>query len=336
MGIVTVGIDLAKNVFALHGVDQSGKAVFIKPKVVRGQLLEMVAQLPPCLIGMEACSGAHHWAREFSRFGHTVKLMAPKFVAPYRMSGKRGKNDAADAAAICEAVTRPNMRFVPVKDVDQQAILCLHRTRQGFIEERTALYNRLRGLISEFGIVLPQKVERLRREIGAHLEELPGWANRCVGDLLVHADRLNERIEEYDQAIAEAARQDAAQPATDATSRHWPDDGQCAGRQPGRWSRFQEWSPTRRLGSAWCPASTAAAAKRGWAGSPRPAMPTCAACWSWAPEPFSPVSARSKTASVAGHEVWSNDAATGKPRSPSPPRTCAWRGRCCTTATISD
>ena len=124
---------------------------------------------------MEACSGAHYWAREFSQFGHTVKLMAPKFVAPYRMSGKRGKNDAADAAAICEAVTRPNMRFVPVKDVDQQAILCLHRTRQGFIEERTALYNRLRGLISEFGIVLPQKVERLRREIGAHLEALPGW-----------------------------------------------------------------------------------------------------------------------------------------------------------------
>mgnify|MGYP000882813569 FL=1 len=136
MNIVTVGIDLAKNVFALHGVDQSGKAVFIKPKVARGQLLEMVAHLPPCLIGMEACSGAHYWAREFSQFGHTVKLMAPKFVAPYRMSGKRGKNDAADAAAICEAVTRPNMRFVPVKDVDQQAILCLHRTRQGFIEER--------------------------------------------------------------------------------------------------------------------------------------------------------------------------------------------------------
>ena len=217
MNIVTVGIDLAKNVFALLGVDQSGKAVFIKPKVVRGQLLEMVANLPPCLIGMEACSGAHYWAREFSRFGHTIKLMAPKFVAPYRMSGKRGKNDAADAAAICEAVTRPHMRFVPVKDIDQQAILCLHRTRQGFIEERTALYNRLRGLISEFGIVLPQKVERLRREIGAHLEALSGWANRSVGDLLVHADRLNERIEEYapkevtledSLAIAQAAKQD--------------------------------------------------------------------------------------------------------------------------------
>ena len=142
---------------------------------VRSHLLDMVAH-PPCLTGMEPCSGAHYWAREFSRFGHTVKLMATKFVAPYRMSGKRGKNDAADAAAICEAVTRPNMRFVPVKDVDQQAILCLHRTRQGFIEERTALYNRLRGLISEFGIVLPQKVANLRRDIALHLEDLPGYA----------------------------------------------------------------------------------------------------------------------------------------------------------------
>lgn len=209
MNIVTVGIDLAKNIFALHGIDQSGKAVLIKPKVARGQLLELIASLPPCLIGMEACTGAHHWARQFRQHGHTVKLMAPKFVAPYRMSGKRGKNDANDAAAIVEAVTRPNMRFVPIKEEQQQSTLCLHRTRQGFIEERTALYNRLRGLIAEFGIVLPQKVERLRREIGPHLEHLPGWANRCVGDLLQHADTLDTRIDDYDRAMSEAAKQDA-------------------------------------------------------------------------------------------------------------------------------
>ena len=107
MNIVTVGIDLAKNIFALHGIDQSGKAVFIKPKVARGQLLEIVAHLPPCLIGMEACSGAHHWAREFSRFGHTVKLMAPKFVTPYRMSGKRGKTNAAGNSCNSPALARP-------------------------------------------------------------------------------------------------------------------------------------------------------------------------------------------------------------------------------------
>jgi len=215
MSIVTVGIDLAKNIFAVHGIDETGRAVLVKPKVARDQLSALMIQLPPCLIGMVACSGAHHWARLFRQYGHTVKLMAPKFVTPYRMSGKRGKNDAADTAAICEAVTRPKMRFVPIKEEHQQIILCLHRTRQGFVEERTATYNRLRELISEFGIVLPQKVANLRREIGVHLEALPGYANRCtlwginIGDLLAHADQLNERIDEYDRTIAQAEREDA-------------------------------------------------------------------------------------------------------------------------------
>lgn len=113
MTIVFVGIDLAKSVFALHGVDEGGKAALVAPKVPRDKLLEKMAALPPCIVGMEACSGAHHWARQFQALGHTVRLMAPKLVAPYRMSGKRGKNDAADAAAICWAVTRPSMRFVP-------------------------------------------------------------------------------------------------------------------------------------------------------------------------------------------------------------------------------
>jgi len=209
MAIMTIGIDLAKNVFAVHGVDENGKVLLVKPKVARKDLAELIAQQPPCLIGMEACTGAHHWARQFRRYGHTVRLIAPKFVIPYRMSGRRGKNDAADAAAICEAVSRPNMRFVPVKEEHQQVILALHRTRQGFVEERTAAYNRLRGLISEFGIVAPQKVACLRRALIEQLETLPGELNRCVGDLLAHADRLEERIAEYDRAIAAAAREDA-------------------------------------------------------------------------------------------------------------------------------
>ena len=129
MAIVTLGIDLAKNVFALHGVDATGRAVLVRPSVQRGKLLEVVASLPPCLIGMEACSGAHHWARLFQAHGHTVKLMAPKFVAPYRLSGKRGKNDATDAAAIAEALTRPPMRFVPPKSLQQQSELLVHRAR---------------------------------------------------------------------------------------------------------------------------------------------------------------------------------------------------------------
>lgn len=209
MSIIVIGIDLAKHVFAVHGINESGKPALIKPRVARDQLLALVASLPPCLIGMEACSGAHHWGRLFAQHGHTVRLMAPKFVAPYRLSGRRGKNDAADAAAICEAVQRPNMRFVPIKDIDQQATLCLHRTRQGFIEERTACYNRLRGLISEFGIVLPLKVERLRRDIGAHLDALPGWARRCAQDLLDHAAALDTRVDAYDGLIREASREDS-------------------------------------------------------------------------------------------------------------------------------
>lgn len=209
MNIITVGIDLAKNVFAVHGVDDNGKAVWVKPKVSREHLLALIVQLPPCVIGMEACSGAHYWGRLFRQHGHTVRLMAPKFVTPYRMSGHRGKNDAADAAAICEAVTRPNMRFVPIKEEHQQIILCLHRTRQGFIEERTAIYNRLRGLISEFGIVLPLKVVHLRRGIMDQLENLPGYVNQCVGDLLANADALDARIADYDRAISQAAKEDA-------------------------------------------------------------------------------------------------------------------------------
>lgn len=209
MSIIVVGIDLAKNVFAVHGVNESGKTELVKPRVSRDQLVTLIAQLPPCLIGMEACSGAHHWARLFAQYGHTVRLMAPKFVVPYRLSGRRGKNDAADAAAICEAVQRPSMRFVPVKDEHQQNILCLHRTRQGFIEERTATYNRVRGLIAEFGIVLPLKVERLRREIIAHLDSLPAWARRCIDELLAHANGLTDKIDNYDTALRQIARDDA-------------------------------------------------------------------------------------------------------------------------------
>ena len=209
MSIITIGIDLAKNIFAVHGVNENGKAVLVKPKVSRDQLLPLIANLPPCLIGMEACSGAHHWARLFRTHGHTVKLVAPKFVTPYRMSGKRGKNDAADAAAITEAITRAHMRFVPVKEEHQQIILCLHRTRQGFVEERTASYNRLRGLIAEFGIVLPQKVTGLRQSLGQHRDDLPGYSKQCINDLLAHADQLDLRIAEYDKAIAKAAREDA-------------------------------------------------------------------------------------------------------------------------------
>jgi transposase len=208
MAIVFVGVDLAKNVFAVHGVNDAGRGELVRPAVPRAKLRELVASLPPCTIGMEACTGAHHWAREFQALGHSVRLMAPKFVAPYRMSGKRGKNDAADAAAICEAVQRPNMRFVPPKSVEQQGRLMVHRARQGFVEARTATLNRIRGLLAELGIVLPLKAATVRREATAALEDLPGWANTVVGDLLSEVTRLDERIAQYDRHIAQMARDD--------------------------------------------------------------------------------------------------------------------------------
>ena len=200
--ITTVGIDLAKSVFSLHGVDGAGRVV-LRRTVRRDQLVATVAALPPCLIGMEACSGAHEWGRRFQGLGHTVRLMAPKFVTPYR---KSGKNDGNDAEAICEAVTRPNMRFVPVKSVEQQALLALHRVRHGFVVERTAIINRLRGLMSEFGVVLPLRSITVRRQAAAASESLPELAKRAIGDLLEQLHLLDERIGGYDREIEAQAR----------------------------------------------------------------------------------------------------------------------------------
>lgn len=208
MAIIAIGVDLAKNVFAVHGVDETGKAALIKPSVRREALLELIAKMPPCLIGMEACSGAHHWARQFQKFGHTVRIIAAKFVAPYRLSGRKGKNDAADAQAICEAVQRPHMRFVPIKSEDAQGRLCVHRVRQGLIEARTAMINRIRGLLSEFGYVLPLKADVVRRQAGQCLEDLPGWANLAIGDCLSELHHLDERIDQYDRHIGQMAKTD--------------------------------------------------------------------------------------------------------------------------------
>jgi transposase len=200
--ITTVGIDLAKNVFSLHGVDAMGRTV-LRRTVRRDRLVETVALLSPCLIGMEACSGAHEWGRRFQQHGHTVKLMAPKFVAPYR---KSDKNDGNDAEAVCEAVTRPSMRFVPMKSVEQQALLALHRVRQGFVVERTAIINRLRGLMSEFGVVLPLRSVSVRRLAAQAAEALPELAHRAIRDLLDQLRVLDERIGAYDKEIEAQAR----------------------------------------------------------------------------------------------------------------------------------
>src|ERR1700693_1049237 len=204
--VTTAGIDLAKRVFALHGVDGAGR-VGLRKTVRREQLMQTVAALPPCLIGMEACSGAHEWARRFQALGHTVRLMAPVFVAPYR---KSGKNDGNDAEAICEAGARPNMMFVQVKSTEQQAVLSLHRVRQGWIEERTATINRLRAVLTEFGVVLPNRTQWVRRDAVAAGERLPVLARQAIEDLRAHLAQLDERIGAYDRQLEQQARQSEA------------------------------------------------------------------------------------------------------------------------------
>lgn len=207
--VTTVGIDLAKNVFSVHAIDESG-AVLFKRTVSRARLMPLVAQWPACLIGLEACSGAHEWARRFQAHGHTVRIMAARFVAPYRRSSK---NDGNDAEAICEAVQRPSMRFVPIKSAEQQAVLSLHRVRQGFVEERTATINRVRGLLAEFGAVLPNRAAEVRRGAASCAEPLPVLARQAVSDLLSHLQALDERIAAYDRELESLAR------ASEAASR---------------------------------------------------------------------------------------------------------------------
>lgn len=201
MEITTIGIDLAKHVFQIHGIDSTGKAV-LKKQLRRDQLAAFIVQLPPCLIGMEACGGAHFWARKFQQMGHQVRLMAPQFVKPYV---KSNKNDKADAEAICEAVGRANMRFVAIKNPEQQGVLALHRGRQGFVHARTAQSNQIRGLLAEFGQVIPQGMAPLRQHVPDILEdtsnELPSTFKLLIQRLLDHLNALDAQVNELDRQI---------------------------------------------------------------------------------------------------------------------------------------
>jgi transposase len=197
----TLGIDLAKSVFQLHGVDSAGKVV-LRREVRRAQLMKTIAQLEPCLIGIEACGSTHYWARRFSQHGHQVKIMSPQFVKPYR---KSDKNDRNDAEAICEAVTRPSMRFVAVKSVEQQDMLTLHRVREGLMKERIALINRIRGSLSEYGIVIAKNVSNLRRELPGILEDaendLTVLARQIFNELYDDLSTREERIAHVERSI---------------------------------------------------------------------------------------------------------------------------------------
>jgi transposase len=201
MKATTIGIDLAKNVLQVHGVDERGNAV-VRKQLKRDQVLPFFGNLAACRIGMEACGSAHYWARKLEKLGHSVKLMAPQFVKPYV---KTNKNDAADAEAICEAVSRPNMRFVPIKNGEQQAVLALHRARQGFVTARTAQANQIRGLLSEYGIVIPQGLHHIGKRLPEILEDgendLPGVFRQLLQRLGDHLRELHRQVGELELQI---------------------------------------------------------------------------------------------------------------------------------------
>lgn len=201
MQITTVGIDLAKQIFAIYGVDKQGKAV-LRKQLKRSEMKRFFANLAPCLIGMEACGSAHYWVRELEGFGHCVRLMSAQFVKPYV---KSNKNDLADAEAICEAVSRPNMRFVARKTVEQQAILSVHRARQGFVKARTAQANQIRGLLAEFGIVMPQGIHSIPKRVPEVLEDaengLPDLMRQLIDRLTVNLKEMDRQVKELEQQI---------------------------------------------------------------------------------------------------------------------------------------
>lgn len=201
MQVTTVGLDLAKNIFQVHGVDEKGQ-VALRRRLRRQDVLMLLANLPPCLVGLEACPGAHWWAREITSLGHEVRLMPPQYVRAYV---KRGKTDAADAEAICEAVTRPSMRFVPIKGVEQQAVLLLHRTRELLVRQRTMLINALRGHLAEFGIIVAQGVRNMTKLLAILADptdqRLPPLARDVLGLLAEQLRAVEDRLERLERDL---------------------------------------------------------------------------------------------------------------------------------------
>jgi transposase len=208
MNPTTIGLDIAKNMFQVHGVDQNGKVV-VRKRCSRAKVPEFFANLPPCLIGMEACPGAHYWARELMKLGHAVKLMAAQYVKAYL---KGNKNDGNDAEAICEAVGRPGMRFVAINAEGQQDTQMLHRIRSRLVAERTALINQVRGLLGEYGIVFAQGPSQVRRGmsvlLGKEDPRLSGVAHELLADLNTQLRALDERIANYDARVKAACATD--------------------------------------------------------------------------------------------------------------------------------
>jgi len=209
MQVTTIGLDLAKNVFQVHGITKDDEVAFNRP-LRRVQLLPFFSKIEPCLIGMEACSSAHHWARELTKFGHDVRLIPPIYVKPYV---KRGKSDAIDAETICEAVTRPTMRFVAIKTVEQQSLLSIHRARSLLVRQRTQAINGLRGMVAEFGVYIARGLARVigfaEDILAGEVLDLPDIANDVIHNLCEHLLSLHTRVRWYEDRLKQVAKEDA-------------------------------------------------------------------------------------------------------------------------------
>src|SRR4030095_6991168 len=237
--VTTIGLDLAKHVFQVHGVDAEGATV-LRKQLRRAQVLAFFSRLPPCLVGLEACATAHYWGRELRALGHEVRLMPRKYVKAYI---KRNKHDAADAEAICEAVGRPTMRFVPVKTADQQAAVLLHRGRERLVRQRTGLVNALRGHLAEFGVIAPHGL-RNRGELIAIVRDerdarLPDLARQVLQVLAAQIEQL--------EAAVGAVEKHLRQPASGERSGHRPYHRHSPRRHGGRTERLPQWARVRGL-----------------------------------------------------------------------------------------
>jgi hypothetical protein len=307
--VTTIGLDIAKSVFQVHGVDTHGNVV-VRRQLKRRYVLPFFKKLPPCLVGIEACASSHHWSRELQALGHTVRLMPPAYVKPYL---KRQKNDAADAEAICEAVVRPNMRFVETKTTEQQGCLMLHRTRHLFVRQQNAVINSIRAHLAELGIVAPvgrNGVEELLDVVADPDDDrVPDVARECLTALGGQLRVLKAQILEFDRRIMAWHR-------SNETS-SWP-------ALPIR--GLSDRDETFRLGSGWCPSRTRAAARKSSVASPSVVIAICAACSRLARWPS--FATRRSTAPGTGHgspRCWHDDRQRSQP-SRSPTRSRAWHG----------
>ena len=286
MSITMIGLDTAKSVFQVHGVDEAGKTA-LKRKLRRSELIPFFEKQEACTVVIEACGAAHHWARLLGGLGHEVKLIAPEAVRPFVKKGK--KNDAADAAAICAAASRPEVKFVPVKSLEQQGILALHSARSLLVKQQTMLANAMRGLATEFGLTVPQGHRQARRAeaLVEADESFPEQARQVFARLLEHCRTTAEGIEALEAEIVAHARQDDTARRLATIPGIGPITASLIAATVGETSARSRAHGTSPPGSGWCRGSIPPAARPAWAGSPRRATERSAGCWCSGPPRWS-------------------------------------------------